>query len=426
MGVDWLVLADDLTGAADCGIAFARRGVRSVVAWGDHAPAADGRRGVLSYDVGSRGLSADHAAERHRVQVDRLLGASTPLFKKIDSTLRGQPAAEVAACLAGLRARGGRGFGVLAPAFPATGRTVIDGRLRVAGRPLEEAEVWRRDHSYASADLVAVLASAGVVGEVLPLATVRSEGDALRRTLASLATRGDVVAVCDAEVQDDLARVAAACASLPTATLHVGSAGLAHALADLTCGTERDPSRDVGPREASVRHGGTLLVVGTLAAVSRRAARRTVDAGHARHVPVAPALLLNDADAAGRAALVDVLSRILSSGNDAMVEVAVDDSPDLSIGPRLATALADVLFPVLSQAGALVATGGETAAALLTRFGVTGIRLLDEIEPGACLGLTLGAVSLPVVTKAGAFGDEGSLTRIAEHLRNPRQNGPTP
>ena len=55
------------------------------------------------------------------------------------------------------------------------------------------------------------------------------------------------------------------------------------------------------------------------------------------------------------------------------------------------------------------ATGGETAAALLTRLGVNGIRLLDEIEPGIPLGLTLGGVSVPAVTKAGGFGNEGLL-----------------
>ena len=31
----WLILADDLTGAADCAIAFARQGIASAVGWGD-------------------------------------------------------------------------------------------------------------------------------------------------------------------------------------------------------------------------------------------------------------------------------------------------------------------------------------------------------------------------------------------------------
>ena len=109
-----------------------------------------------------------------------------------------------------------------------------------------------------------------------------------------------------------------------------------------------------------------------------------------------------------------------------MVEIMGDDAPDLSIGPRLTAALARLLRPVLPFVGALAATGGETAAALLTRFGVTGIHLHEEVEPGVCLGLTLGAVAIPVVTKAGAFGDEDSLTRIAAHLRALRARGPMP
>jgi uncharacterized protein YgbK (DUF1537 family) len=73
--------------------------------------------------------------------------------------------------------------------------------------------------------------------------------------------------------------------------------------------------------------------------------------------------------------------------------------------------------------GAFAATGGETASALLSRFGVNGIRLVEEIEPGVALGLTLGSLSIPVVTKAGAFGDEDSLSRIAGRLRAIREQG---
>jgi uncharacterized protein YgbK (DUF1537 family) len=35
----------------------------------------------------------------------------------------------------------------------------------------------------------------------------------------------------------------------------------------------------------------------------------------------------------------------------------------------------------------------------------------------------LGALSIPVVTKAGAFGDENSLGRIVERLRTIRKKG---
>ena len=318
-----------------------------------------------------------------------------------------------------MRARFGRAFAILAPAFPGTRRTTVGGRVHIAGQALEHTELWLRDHTYASADLVDVLASAGLRGEVLPLSLVRGGSGPLRDAFASLMGRGDVVAICDAETHDDLERIARA--SHPSApwTLHVGSAGLAHALATVVHGT---PKAGAPPNLPTRRRGGTLLVVGTLAAVSRAAAQRMVATGDVRHVPVSPTLLLGPE--AAWEPVAATLAEVLGACGDVMVEITVDDAPDLSIGPRLVEALARLLRPILPLVGALAATGGETAAALLTRFGVDGIHLHAEIEPGVCLGLTLGAVSIPVVTKAGAFGDADSLNRIAARLRH--TTGSTP
>ncbi len=184
----WLILADDLTGAADCAIAFGRRGLDAAVTWGEAAGVADRDLAVLAYDADSRGLSGAAAAARHAALLARWFAPDRVLFKKIDSTLRGQPAAETAATLAVLAARAGSAFGICAPAFPATGRTTLGGRVRVDGRPLEEAEVWRRDHTYASADLGTVLASAGIRSETVPLAAVR--GPDFAAALARIAAAG--------------------------------------------------------------------------------------------------------------------------------------------------------------------------------------------------------------------------------------------
>jgi len=43
----WLILTDDLSGAADCAIAFARQGMESVVTWGEGV-SASGAASVLS------------------------------------------------------------------------------------------------------------------------------------------------------------------------------------------------------------------------------------------------------------------------------------------------------------------------------------------------------------------------------------------
>jgi 4-hydroxythreonine-4-phosphate dehydrogenase len=415
-GRRWLILADDLTGAADCAIAFGRRGLDAAVTWGAAAGVADRDLAVLAYDADSRGLSGEAAAARHADLLGRWLEPDRLLFKKIDSTLRGQPAAETAAAMAVLAARNGSAFGICAPAFPATGRTTLGGRVRVDGRPLEEAEVWRRDHTYASADLGAVLASAGIRSETVPLAAVR--GPDLAGALARIATAGPAVAVCDAETDADLDRIAAAGLGIAPAPFFVGSAGLAHALA---AGPTAPASRPAVTSLAPSRFG-SLIVVGSLAATSRAAARRLAVREGVTHLPVSPETLLGGG--ADRAAFAGRVAAILEAGGDALVEIAMADEPDMTLGPRLARSLAEALDPVTGRIGAVAATGGETAAALLARFGVDGIRLVDEIEPGVSLGLTLGRLAVPVATKAGAFGDADSLIRICERLRAARTEGP--
>lgn len=413
MAHDWLILADDLTGAADCAIAFGRRGRAAAVMWEDVADASDHQLPVLAFDAASRGMPAAAAARRHADVLARLAEPGRILFKKIDSTLRGQPAAEIVSALAHLKAQSGPAFGVFAPAFPATGRTTIDGRIHVKGRPLEEAEVWVREHTYPTAHLVEVLATAGIRGEHVSLATIR--GPDLKATFAKFAAEGDVVAACDAETDQDLHLIAEASLRASPSTFFIGSAGLAHALAGL------DADSDVEPLHIPSSKLGTLIVVGSLAGASRAAARELAATGTVEHFPVSPDTLLGES--ADRAQLAAAVKSRLLTGGDALVEITMEAKPDMSLGAQLSQGLADVLAPVAPAIGAFAATGGETAAALLSRFGVNGIRLADEIEPGVSLGLTLGELSVPIATKAGAFGDELSLIRIAERLRAVRTKG---
>ena len=402
----WLILADDLTGAADCAIAFARRGLSASVVWGDDPPPD----AVLALDADSRGLGPDAAAARHRSLLQAHHCGGVALFKKIDSTLRGQPTAELAATVRHLRAQGRGALAIVAPAFPATGRTTVDGRVRIGGQPLEHSALWARDHSYPSADVVSVLRLAGL--------QVRRAGlDAVRTGLAGVVgdalAAGDDTVVCDAVTAADLRLVADATLPRAAELFWTGSGGLAQALACSVAGPGRPTPMEVT--------GGILFVVGSVAEASRAAAALLAADG-AVHIERIPPAVLHDGPSAP--AWQDAGRRIaqaLAAGADVLVEIAAGPDADLRHGAALARRLAALLRPAAPGLGALFATGGETALALLDALGVTGIQMIDEIEPGVPLGLTRGALSIPVVTKAGAFGDAGTLARCLSHLRRRRR-----
>ena len=316
------VVADDLTGAADAAAPFAMAGRRTQLVLGAVTPNEPAwtrreRVEVVALTTESRRLAPAEAAGR----VAAACRGLTPgeVFKKIDSTLRGHVAVEIAAAAQAVAAD----EVVVCPAFPAMGRTVVDGTLCLWGRPV------------------------GRVADHVPAGSV----------------------VVDAVTDADLDAVVARRGS---GVLLVGSGGLAGALA--RAGTHRPPPT-LPPR----RPGTVVVVAGSDHEVTREQAGLV--AGCALVVP--PPRPAGDPLAVARL----------------LADEVVRGWPDPVAG--------------------LVLSGGESAAAVLDALGACAVDLAGELVPGVPVGCVVGgrAGGLPVVLKAGGFGDRETLARAVEWLR---------
>lgn len=392
-----LVLADDLSGAADCGIAFTRSGLPVVVMLSDGDQAATRvAADVLALDADSRRLPPNAAAAVNARLARRYWNHDLVFYKKIDSTLRGNIAAELAALtrLAGLA--------IVAPAFPATGRITRGGRVYVHGMPLETTGIWQRAQLTGIADIVAILTRGGVRSTRAGLDLVRGKPDALRDAFDRMGLEGAAAVVCDAETDADLAAIAAASAQLARRHFWVGSAGLAHHLAPAS-GIVADR------RPVSLRLCGPVLVaVGSRSDVSRVQARHLASEPGVSAVTVGPETLLEGESSPEWQAASARLDDALRQGADVLLTISSTTArPDE--GWRLCAALGRLVAPFASWLGGLATTGGDTARGILGALGAVGLRLSCEIEPGVALGVTEGTRPLPVVTKAGAFGGPATL-----------------
>jgi D-threonate/D-erythronate kinase len=133
-----LIIADDLTGAADCGAACAAHGLEAVVVLDDSAgiPRAE----VVAFDANTRAMTPTRAA-RETARIVREYPARI-VYKKIDSTMRGNVGVEVAAALEAYRNMGHpEAIAVVAPAFPGMGRTTKGGRMYVRGEAIENRDI---------------------------------------------------------------------------------------------------------------------------------------------------------------------------------------------------------------------------------------------------------------------------------------------
>jgi D-threonate/D-erythronate kinase len=409
---DVTIIADDLTGAADCGIAFTVAGLPTFVSFGGTKGAPPSAR-VVALDTDSRALPPATAAERVlAAALAAYRSGSRTLYKKIDSTLRGNVGTEVAAAFRAAVEVLGSALVVLSPAFPGTGRTVRDGRVMVNGVPLERTEVWQKSGMTGPSELAAMLSLAGLAAAREGLSEVRQ---GLREALSS--TRAQAV-VCDAETEADLLAIARAGAGLSTPVVWVGSAGLArHLPAALGLTAEQRP-----PEASSWPRGPVLALVGSRSSVAREQARLLAAEPGVESFVLDPGTLAGGEADPSWSSAASAVDAALGAGRDALVLIDVSGTIDLDRAPSLATALGRFAAGRAPRIGGLIATGGDIARAALAAMGASGLHLLGEVEPGVPLGLTDAARPLPVVTKAGAFGSPSALQRSRAALRR----GPAP
>ncbi|HET9222651.1 MAG TPA: four-carbon acid sugar kinase family protein, partial [Roseiflexaceae bacterium] len=118
------ILADDLTGAADCAARCRGAGLPAEIAL--RLPRLSFGPGVTAFTSDSRHLPPTQAATRvHELVAGLRNSGDVSWYKKIDSTLRGNLGAELDATLDAL----GRGCALVCPAFPAQGRGLSGGNL---------------------------------------------------------------------------------------------------------------------------------------------------------------------------------------------------------------------------------------------------------------------------------------------------------
>jgi uncharacterized protein YgbK (DUF1537 family) len=383
----WAIIADDLTGAADAAAAYGPTHTSSVILDVDGAwPDAE----ILSINTESRYLAGESAASAVTSAVGRALGQNRRVFKKIDSLLRGNVGVEVAATLARFTKGGRNGLAIVAPAFPATRRTTHGGIVHVDG-------VQNTAGNFGG-DVARALEAGGLTAEVVAGKSGRTPEELAFR-LRDIQDRGIHAVVLDASTDEDLACIAAAAELLDFPALLVGSGGLAGHIA---AGREGVPARDALPRQIT----RTLTVIGSYSGLARQQIQELVEAG-VEHIKLDHSQL-DDPALPGELAQAMLL-------NDVVLTPDPMGTVDKSQALVVAEALARATAAGIGHCDALVLTGGETATAVLGALGAGSFTVLGEIEPGVVMSLLPEPLPL-LVTKAGAFGDAGTLARTKQFL----------
>ncbi|MDA1280695.1 MAG: hypothetical protein O3B95_11790 [Chloroflexi bacterium] len=400
------IFADDLTGALDAAAPFAARGFRTLVSPTYDLPLDAASVDVVSVNLGTRHMTPGDIADRVSDAVLALKSLGIQIFlNKIDSTLRGNPGVELASAMQIVAVD----QSILCSAYPQNGRVIKDGTLLVDGAPVMETDVGQDPLSPLSSSIVEEILGVSLrragLSETVSISSSWSDSD--------LTDRKPAIVISDATSEADIRMLANRLMDTTETALVAGSAGIAVALAEAMSPEGKTTAFVSDPSESKI-----LVVTGSQRSIVRRQISilgDNVDLAQAE-VPVAELMDgISSASINRLASIVDDWSvTVLELGT---VDVENYDRLELqAMASEIVGKLGQLVREIAdrSQIDTFVVIGGDTAAGVLNACGVGSILIQGELQPGTVVGRPLdGSIANSLlVTRAGGFGNENSLTEL--------------
>lgn len=401
----YLIVADDFTGANDTGVQLKRRGIDTNVVFSTENINIDSCSFVI--DTESRGISEDEAYNK----VKKLLsGVDFSNFKyvikKVDSTLRGNIAVEIKA----VDEAYGSEVVLFAPALPDLNRTTVGGIHMLNNIPITQTEMARDPKKPVKEDNITNILKKVYSEEVthIPLEKVQS---------GKINLSGSRIFTFDAVTNADMKNIISTGIETGKRVLWVGTAAMADNLLEI--------EKETHP---------VLSVVASLSSVTRTQVKYAEKSGMLSvKVPVYH-IIEKKVDPE---VYIDETTELLRSGKDVILMPSSSYDPEEYVKTNEAgkrngmsndivslftqNLLGDMARKVLERksVSGVFLTGGDTAIGFFDKVNSLGSSIVSEIAIGIPLMKLVGGPfeGLKVVTKAGAFGKEDSITFAVRKLK---------
>ncbi|MDR1904408.1 MAG: four-carbon acid sugar kinase family protein [Treponema sp.] len=414
-----LILADDLTGALDSGVQFAKNGITTSVflrppdqglPWKQQILPEDAE--VLVINTNTRHSKPEEAQLVIRHCMERY-GAIPYKYKKTDSTLRGNIGAELAAFMES----GGLERLPFAPAYPDLGRTTRGGIQFLRDKPIHQTEMAADPLNPVQESSIPCIIARQTRIPVTCFSAFPAGGE-----------DGAGIMVFDCESNGEMAAIAAALHHRNLLHASAGCAGFAEALIRFL------PFRRVPfPASSMMRHSPAPLLVisGSVNPVSLGQVRSAINSG-IRAFPLAAEKLCEDAWFASAEAGAFVkqcsdalrLDGICLIGTNRALGTEVQTGQPAPAGvheENISGRIGKLVPGILGETSVCIAVfGGDTLLGIMDALCFDYILPIREIKPGIVLALARGGTSeMFIVTKSGAFGGEELIAEIRDSLRCP-------
>ena len=428
------IIADDLTGANDTGVQFAKKGYKTLVSVSDKIgflPTPEDVE-VWVIDTETRELADKTAREKLKGILSTIkVHKKDIVYKKVDSTLRGNIGAELEEIMKILP----RDLCMFSPSYPFYHRITVGGYLVVGQQPLGLSEYAGNNlrpvpvEDYFIPFLLKKQTALPVAQ--LDLKEVAKGGKAILLKLNELYQRGDKIIVIDSTAEEHLKDIWLSGLEFEGTVLFSGSAGLANHFPyvgnkykeeGLKINLENNQSPVI-----VVAGSRNLLMEEQVNYLKNRLSFTELKIDLESIFTNREALLASYVTQ-GIKALQDKQDLIIHTNALYHEKHSINKKLMLKyqlsfreLELKLKTFLGELVSKLVENSGArnLILTGGDVAVGVCAALGLHNLYILDELLPGIPLSLAKGKnFKLNMITKAGGFGKEDTLYNLINKLRN--------
>lgn len=417
--IQLLIVADDFTGALDTGVQFSKKGIQTMVSTKTYIDFKhfDDNIQVLVIDTESRHLNPKQAYQIVNTIVQRAVEFGIKaIYKKTDSTLRGNIGSELTAVLDAASTKAL----MFIPAYPKAGRTTMDGLQYIHSVLLQET-------SFANDLLNPMTESniAAIISNQSPVKVIVVKSEAI--STFKILDKDQAIFVFDAQEEEDLRNIAYRLKEIDGLQLMAGCAGFAAFLSEILELKETEIHTDMD-------HGNFLVICGSVHELSLQQINYAENHGFLSiSLTTRQNVMSGFWETAEGENLIDQIVESIHQNKKFIIKsvnnrVEVNESESFARSQNIKMELLPLLIAenmgqlvkkILDkiEISTLVVFGGDTAVAIMNSIQCYGMLTKMEISPGVALSEVISdSYRFKLISKAGGFGREEILMEIGEYI----------
>ncbi len=423
------IIADDLTGANDTALQFHMRGANTQILLSNEVEPLN-LSGVQTWAIPteSRNVTPNEAYEKVTETAQKVVEVLKAdfIYKKIDSTVRGNIAVESLAILKTL----GWDAVVVIPAFPTEGRITVGGYHLLNGVPIERTEMARDPHSPIFESHLPTLFKSQLPDEyhefisTISLSTVMKGAGPVLMKINELIRDGKKLIIADAVSMTDIEQLVLAITKSDYKILPAGTAAAGKAFSDIWISDD-----DVEQNSKKIPLLPKFIVSGSATQITAQQVEKLENSSEFNDKLLSISLDMFTVLGGVKESLVEKICNELSNNKSVMVHTSnlmktFDTLSEESLRAELTKAelanvitdfLAELTKQVIARKEAILITlGGETSYKCCAAVGAEQLQLVDQVLPAIALSVDHNAQW--IVTKSGNLGNEDALINILKYF----------